>query len=63
MGKQEEQDKAYIRLSLGKRDLKTAKKLSKKIKRLGISYERTATDDEDSFLVAFTEDNHNNRGE
>jgi hypothetical protein len=37
--------------------------LSKRIKRLGISYERIAMDDEDSFWVAFAEDNHNNRGE
>jgi IS1 family transposase len=34
----------------GKRDLKTAQKLRKRIKRLGISYERIATDDWDSFL-------------
>ncbi|MDR2783900.1 MAG: IS1 family transposase [Treponema sp.] len=42
----------------GKRDLKTAKKLRKRIKRLGISYDRIATDDWDSFLSAFAEDQH-----
>jgi IS1 family transposase len=41
----------------GKRDLKTAQKLRKRIKRLGISYDRVATDDWDSFLSAFGEDN------
>ena len=41
----------------GKRDLKTAKKLKKRIKRLGITYERIASDDWDSFLTAFKEDN------
>jgi IS1 family transposase len=42
----------------GKRDLKTAKKLRKRIQRLGISYARIATDDWDSFLSAFAEDRH-----
>jgi IS1 family transposase len=42
----------------GKRDLKTAKKLRKRIKRLGISYDMVATDDWDSFVSAFGEDNH-----
>jgi IS1 family transposase len=42
----------------GKRGLKTAKKLRKRIKRLGISYDRIAADDRDSFLSAFVEDNH-----
>jgi IS1 family transposase len=42
----------------GKRDLKTAQKLKKRIKRLGINYERIAPDEWDSFLAAFTEDNH-----
>jgi IS1 family transposase len=41
----------------GKGDLKTAKKLRKRIKRLGISYDMAATDDRDSFLSAFEEDN------
>jgi IS1 family transposase len=41
----------------GKRDLKTAKKLRKRIKGLGISYDMVATDDRDSFLSAFEEDN------
>jgi hypothetical protein len=40
----------------GKRDLKTAKKLRKKIRGLGISYDRIGTDDRDSFLSAFGED-------
>jgi IS1 family transposase len=42
----------------GKRDLKTAKKPGKRLRRLGISYDRVATDDWDSFVSAFTEDNH-----
>ncbi|MDR2740837.1 MAG: IS1 family transposase, partial [Treponema sp.] len=37
----------------GKRDLKTAKKLRKRIKGLGISYDMVATDDWDSFFSAF----------
>jgi IS1 family transposase len=39
-------------------DLKTTKKLRKKIKQMGISYDRIATDDWDSFLSAFAQDNH-----
>jgi IS1 family transposase len=42
----------------GKRDLKTAKKLRDRIKRLGISCDRIATDDWESFLSAFGEDRH-----
>ncbi|MDR1302153.1 MAG: IS1 family transposase [Treponema sp.] len=42
----------------GKRDIKTAQKLRKRIKRLGISYERTATDGWDSFLATFGGDAH-----
>jgi IS1 family transposase len=42
----------------GKRDLKTALKLKKRINRLGISYDRRATDDWNSFLVAFAEEGH-----
>jgi IS1 family transposase len=41
----------------GKRDLKTAQKLRKKLKQLGISYDWIATDDWGSFLSAFAEDN------
>jgi IS1 family transposase/transposase-like protein len=37
----------------GKRDLKTAQKLRKRLKRLGISYGRIACDEWDSFLAAF----------
>ena len=40
----------------GKRDLKTAKKLRKRIKRLGITYDTVATDSWDSFLSTFCED-------
>jgi IS1 family transposase len=40
----------------GKRDLKTAQKLRKRIQRLGISYDKVATDDWDSFLSAFRKD-------
>jgi IS1 family transposase len=43
----------------GKRDLKTAKKLRKRIQGLGISYDKVVTDDDwDSFLSAFGEDKH-----
>jgi IS1 family transposase len=42
----------------GRGGLKTAKKLRKRIQRLGISCDRIATDDGDSFLSAFAEDNH-----
>jgi IS1 family transposase len=42
----------------GKRDLRTAQKLRKRIKRLGISYDMAATDDWDSFVSAFGEDKH-----
>jgi IS1 family transposase/transposase-like protein len=42
----------------GKRDIKTAQKLRKRLKRLGISYERIATDNWDSFLSVFREDKH-----
>jgi IS1 family transposase len=42
----------------GKRDLKTAKKLRKRIKQMRISSDRIVTDDWDSFLSAFAEDNH-----
>jgi IS1 family transposase len=45
----------------GKRDLKTAKKLRKRIKRMGISYDRIAMDDRDSFPAAFAEGNHDTR--
>jgi IS1 family transposase len=42
----------------GVRDLKTAKKLGSRLRRLGTSYDRVATDDWDSFVSAFAEDNH-----
>jgi IS1 family transposase len=42
----------------GKQDLKTALKVRKRIKRMRISYERITTDNWDSFLSAFAEDNH-----
>jgi IS1 family transposase/transposase-like protein len=42
----------------GRRDLKTAQKLRKRIKRLGITYDKIATDNWDSFLTAFAEDAH-----
>jgi IS1 family transposase len=41
----------------GKRDLKTAQKPRKRIKRPGISYDRIAADDWAGFLSAFGEDN------
>ena len=40
----------------GKRDLKTAKKLRRRLKRLGVTYDRIACDEWDSFLTAFNED-------
>ena len=40
----------------GKRDLKTAQKLRKRLRRLGITYERIAMDKWDSFRTAFKED-------
>jgi IS1 family transposase len=43
---------------MGKRDLRTAKKPGKRLRRLGISYDRVATDNWDSFVSAFAEDNH-----
>jgi IS1 family transposase len=46
---------AYVR---GKRDVRTAEKLGKRIKELGISYGRIATDRWDSFLAVFREDRH-----
>jgi IS1 family transposase len=42
----------------GKRDLKTAQKLRKKIQPLGISYGWIATDDRGSFVAVFAKDNH-----
>ena len=41
----------------GKRNLKTALKPRKRLKRLGIQYDRIVCDDWDSFLTAFEEDN------
>jgi IS1 family transposase len=41
----------------GKRDLKTAKKLRERLKQQGISYDRVGTDDWDSFVSAYAEDN------
>jgi IS1 family transposase len=40
----------------GKRKLKKAKKLRKRIRRLGISYDRIGADDRDSFISVFGED-------
>jgi IS1 family transposase len=42
----------------GKRDIKTAEKLRKRIKKLGISYDRIATDGWESFLATCGEDMH-----
>jgi IS1 family transposase len=41
----------------GKRDLKTAQKLRKRIIRMGITYDKIATDSWDSFITAFAADN------
>jgi IS1 family transposase len=40
----------------GKRDLKTAKKLRRRLKRLGITYGHAAIDNWESFMTAFSED-------
>jgi IS1 family transposase len=40
------------------RILKTAQKFKKKLKRLGITYDRIATDDWQSFVSTFTETEH-----
>jgi IS1 family transposase len=40
----------------GKRDLRTAVKLKKRLKRLGVTYDRIACDTWDSFLTAFKND-------
>ena len=42
----------------GKRDLKTAKQLRKKLAQSGVSYEYICTDNWDSFINAFRADNH-----
>jgi IS1 family transposase len=42
----------------GKRDIKTAEKLRKRIQRLGISYDRIGTNHWDSFLATFGGDRH-----
>jgi IS1 family transposase len=41
-----------------KQDLKKVQKVSKRIKRQGIRYDRIATNDWDSLLAAFAEDRH-----
>jgi IS1 family transposase len=43
---------------MGKRDLKTAEKLKKKLSDSGVSYGSIATDDGDSFVAAFNGENH-----
>jgi IS1 family transposase/transposase-like protein len=42
----------------GKRDLKTAQKLKDRLSDLGVSYGSIATDNWDSFVTVFKEDNH-----
>jgi IS1 family transposase len=42
----------------GKRDIKTARKLRKRIQQLGISYDMIGMDNRDSFLATFREDRH-----
>ncbi|MDR0635672.1 MAG: hypothetical protein LBF87_01175 [Treponema sp.] len=39
-------------------DIKTAQKLRKRIHRLGVSYDQIGTDNWDSFLATFSEDQH-----
>ncbi|MDR2146745.1 MAG: hypothetical protein LBE91_09845 [Tannerella sp.] len=45
----------YVR---GKRDRKTAKKLRDGLKSAGITFDTVHSDDWDSFIVVFQEDNH-----
>jgi IS1 family transposase len=40
----------------GKRDLKTAVRFRKRLQRLGVAYDRIATDEWNSFLTAFNDD-------
>jgi transposase-like protein/IS1 family transposase len=47
-----------VAFAWGKRDLKTANKQRKRIKRLGITYGRIATDDGQSFITTFLQDTH-----
>jgi IS1 family transposase len=42
----------------GKRDLKTAKKLRKRLRAAGITYDSISTDNRESFIIAFKSDNH-----
>jgi IS1 family transposase/transposase-like protein len=42
----------------GDRSAKTANRLREKLKKLGVTYERIATDDWDSFVKIFVEDTH-----
>lgn len=42
----------------GKRDYKTAKELREKITKLGLTFGTIATDNWDSFVKAFSSDNH-----
>jgi IS1 family transposase len=42
----------------GKRDLTTAMILRKKLLAFGVSYDRICTDNWESFIIAFQEDNH-----
>jgi IS1 family transposase len=47
----------------GKQDIKTAQKLKSKMKRLGISYDRVATDNWESFLSVFGNENEKEKHE
>jgi IS1 family transposase len=49
---------ASPKISWGKGDVKTAQKLSNRIKELGISYDRITTDDGERLLSIFAEGNH-----
>jgi IS1 family transposase len=42
----------------GKRNLKTARALRKKLSELGVTYTKICTDDWQSFVTTFKEDNH-----
>jgi IS1 family transposase len=42
----------------GRRDLKTARKLRERLVSLGVSYDRVCTDNWESFVAVFGQDNH-----
>ena len=53
------QDGEIVAYVWGSRSAKTANKLRKKLKSLGVTYDHIATDDWKSFIKTFAKDNHN----